>query len=192
MSITIQEYDPKWKVQFEAIRVYLLQHLDTQVKSIVHIGSTSIPGLSAKAIIDIDIIIDKDKKTLAVVIETVQSLGYTHLGERGITGREAFKRNSIYAPITENNTEWFDHHLYVCTEGSIGLNNHLALKRHLLQNPDKVLEYSALKHSLAAKYPKDMDAYIDGKTDFILEILTKEGISSSDTSLIESENKSKA
>lgn len=189
MTIEIQKYNPEWKEQFEKLSKYLLLHLEDNVVKIEHVGSTSVPGMSAKPIIDLDIIISNNESTFNIVKNKLENLGYTHLGEMGISGREVFKRNSLNTPITVHENEWCQHNLYVCTEGSIGLNNHLTLKKHLLDNPKSVFEYSKLKERLAKKFPYDIDAYIDGKTDFIIDILEKEGMKSSETELIKHENK---
>ncbi len=189
MAINIQKYNPEWKAKFEKLREYLLSHFANNDLTIEHVGSTSVPGMSAKPIIDIDLIIENNNEILKKVINKLENLGYTHLGEMGISGREAFKRNSLKTPTTENGKEWFEHNLYVCKKGSIGLNNHLTLKKHLLNNPEKVIEYSELKQKLVEKFPNDIDSYVDGKTDFIIDILKKEGINSSETELIENENK---
>jgi len=189
MKIVIEKYNPEWKEQFELLRDNLLFYLKEDVINIEHVGSTSVPGMSAKPIIDLDIIIESDNSTLEKVIDKLNHLGYIHLGDLGITGREAFKRNSPQASNMNGRITWFKHNLYVCKEGSGGLNNHLSLKKHLLENHDKVIEYSKLKENLAEKFPNDIDAYIDGKTDFIVDILKKEGIKSIDINLIEDQNK---
>ncbi|MBQ4821858.1 GrpB family protein [Aquimarina sp. MMG016] len=82
--------------------------------------------MAAKPIIDLDLIIENDKEVLKKVISKLKDLGYTHLGEMGISGREAFKRNSCQTPFTNSKKEWFEHNLYVCKKGSTGLKNHLA------------------------------------------------------------------
>lgn len=191
MNILIEKYNPQWKVQFEALRDYLYQHLKNEILAIEHVGSTSVPGLSAKPIIDLDIIIEKDSATLTMVIEKLKDLGYRHSGDRGITGREAFERLSDKIPITKSGKSWFEHHLYVCEKGNVALRNHLALKRHLIANPGKVVEYSKLKMELAMKFPDDIDAYVDGKTEFILDILKNEGMKSVEIDLIEDQNRLK-
>lgn len=189
MAITIHTYNPDWKNQFEQLSSYLLEHLKNSVLKIEHIGSTAIPGLSAKPVIDLDIIIENNNSIFENVKKKLENLGYKHVGEMGISGRDAFKMKNLQTPIAENKRVWFKHNLYVCKEGSIGLNNHLLLKKHLLNHPEKVIEYSKLKIHLAQKFPNDMDSYIDGKTDFIIRILEKEGLKKTETSLIENENK---
>ena len=172
-----------------AAKDFLWPHVKDYAYSIVHVGSTAIPGLSAKPVIDLDIIVNDDDKTLQSVIHKLEDLGYIHLGERGISGREAFQQPSHQIPNSAENMEWFKHHLYVCTLGSVGLNNHLSLKKHLLEHPEKVKAYSDLKELLAEKFPNDMDAYVEGKTNFIVQILKEEGLPSADAELIEKENK---
>ncbi len=156
MKIIIEEYNPKWKEQFESLRSYLLPHLSDHITKIVHVGSTSLPGMNAKPIIDIDIIIENNKATLKKVIDKLEILGYNYVGDQGISGREAFKRPNSKTPVTASNKDWFKHHLYVCNKDSIALRNHLALKKHLTENPIKAAEYSNLKKHLAHKFTDDM------------------------------------
>jgi GrpB-like predicted nucleotidyltransferase (UPF0157 family) len=146
-------------------------------------------GLKAKPILDIDIIITKEEEVLKKVIKKLRLLGYKHVGNLGITGREAFKRINEKTPNFGTEKEWFKHHLYVCMEGSIGLMNHLNFRNYLREHPQKIAEYSRLKQDLAEKFSYDMDAYIDGKTDFIIDILHKTGMKESDTEIIDGENK---
>lgn len=128
MKIHISPYNPQWKKQFEQLQKILWSIVKDNALAIEHVGSTSIPGLSAKPIIDLDIIIPNNEQTKQTVIKQLVKLGYSHLGNLGITGREAFKRNSAKTPITDKNKDWFAHNLYFCEKGSIGLQNHLALK----------------------------------------------------------------
>lgn len=188
-KIIVQNYNPEWEQMFKSLEKVLAKNLEDEIIKIEHVGSTSIKGMKAKPIIDLDIIIENNEKTLKSVIEKLKTLGYIHLGEMGISGREAFKRTDLKTPITNPKRKWFEHNLYLCKEGSIGLKNHLALKKHLLENPLKVIEYSNLKEKLADKFSDDIDMYVDGKTDFILSILREEGIKSSESKLIETQNK---
>jgi len=145
--------------------------------------------MKAKPIVDLDIVIKNNDIVLNSVIDVLKTLGYIHLGEMGISIRDAFKRINSNTPITDSKIKWFNHNLYVCEKGSIGLNNHLALKEHLTKNSLKVIKYSNLKQKLAEKFLNDINWNADGKTDFILNILTEEGVESSATELIEIQNK---
>ncbi len=190
-KIIVLDYNPIWATQFENIKQVLIKYLDSELLEIQHVGSTSIKGLKAKPIIDLDIIINKDDALLDEVIQKLSKLGYRHVGNLGISGREAFKRVNSKTPNDGSDKEWFKHNLYLCEKGSIGLSNHLNFRNYLRENPNKVVEYGLLKQNLAEKYPYDIDAYIDGKTNFIIDILSKTGMKESETKIIDKENKLK-
>jgi len=190
-KIIVLDYDPEWAIQFEELKEVLFKHLNSEEIEIEHIGSTSIKGLKAKPIIDLDIIINKDDALMDEVINKLSKLGYKHVGNLGISGREAFKRINSKTPIDGSNKEWFKHNLYLCEKGSIGLLNHLNFRNFLRENPNLIVEYGLLKQNLAKKYPYDIDSYIDGKTNFIIDILSKTGMKESETKIINKENKLK-
>jgi GrpB-like predicted nucleotidyltransferase (UPF0157 family) len=188
-KITISDYREVWPEQFNALKKVLIEHLNNDIVGIEHVGSTSIPGMKAKPIIDVDIIIEENDSIQDRVIFKLKELGYVHNGDQGIPGREAFKRKDSLTPNIGSNKEWFKHHLYVCKIGNIALLNHLNFRNYLKSNPNKVMEYSNLKQRLALKFPFDMDSYIDGKTNFIIDILIKTGIKNEDAKQIESQNR---
>lgn len=148
--------------------------------SIEHVGSTAVPGLAAKPVIDIDIVI-RAPHDLPAIVHRLAVLGYRHRGNLGIEDREAFR-----APAEST----IPHHLYVCASGSLPLRNHLALRDHLRANPTDAAAYSALKRNLAAQHPHDMDRYIEGKSNFILDILRRHGLTPADLSAIAASNQS--
>ncbi len=188
--IIVLDYDPLWKEQFEELKALLTDYIDIDSIEIEHVGSTSIVGLKAKPIIDLDIIVN-EVRLLTIVIKKLNEIGYAHIGDLGVTGREAFKKFDNKTPNTGSNRVWFEHHLYVCQKGSIGLQNHLNFRDYLRAHPEKVKAYGKLKEVLAKKYPYDIDAYIDGKTDFIIDVLNKTGMKEEDKEQIESENRLK-
>jgi len=190
-KIKVVDYDPKWKIQFEELKTVLINYIDNEKIKIEHVGSTSIPGLKAKPIIDLDIVIKQDDLIMKNVIQKLSELGYNHVGDLGVSGREAFKKVSSKTPDTGTNKNWFEHYLYLCKEGSIGLQNHINFRNYMRNHPKKVLEYGQLKLELAKYHPYDIDAYIDGKTNFILSILNKTGMKKEDTEQIDSENRLK-
>jgi len=135
------------------------------------------------------IVVDYDSKWAEQFAELRDlQLGYEHIGDMGVTGREAFKRPPENILTDGTGRKWFGHHLYVCQTGSIGLRNHLALRDYLRQHPAKVAEYGNLKQHLAEKHPYDIDAYIEGKTDFITNILIEMGLNENDISTIRKDN----
>ena len=102
----ISEYDPHWPALFCELRDGLPAGLRMRARSIEHIGSTAVPGLAAKPIIDIDVVV-ADEADVAEAIAMLAAAGYPHKGDAGVPGREAFDQPP-HLP---------EHHLYVCVEG---------------------------------------------------------------------------
>lgn len=149
-----------WDYEFNIIKNYLLTKLEGVL--IEHIGSTSIPGLLAKPIIDIDVIID-DINEVPFFNEELASLGYVFQGDLGVIGRYAYKIDNNSLP---------EHHLYLCISSQKGLVEHLIFRNYLMNNPEKRLEYENVKLSLSHL---DSDEYCLGKTDFIKKCLLSAG-----------------
>jgi GrpB-like predicted nucleotidyltransferase (UPF0157 family) len=188
--IIVEPYNPNWKDTFEAIKGIYLLALKGINCDIEHVGSTAVPGLCAKPVIDIDIIVP-DEATSQQAIALLAPLGYTYAGNQGIPQREVLKRSSEHVPYTPDNATWPKHHLYICIAGSHSLLNHLHLRNYLLAHPAAVAQYSALKQELAAKYPNDMDSYVEGKTAFITGILKKTGFDDAVLNGITEQNRAK-
>ena len=146
--------------------------------TVEHVGSTSVPGLAAKPIIDLGVVAPT-RKDVTLAIERLARLGYVHRGDLGVDGREAFG----HAPDLPA------HHLYVYTQGNLALRNHIALRDFLRTHPESVREYGALKKNLAAQHPNDIDAYVAGKTDVILSILRESDLTPSELNAIEAMNR---
>ena len=134
---------------------------------IEHVGSTSVEGLSAKPVIDVDVVI-KDTTVLPDVISALQTIGYFHEGDLGIPGREAFKY--------EGKEHLRKHHLYVCSQDSEELKRHITFRDYLRSNPDAVEEYSKIKEEAANLYPWDIDKYIEHKSPVIEMIYKRIGL----------------
>jgi len=181
-SIVIETYNPKWAEWFEVIKRYVGPSLIDIASSIEHVGSTSVPGLSGKPIIDMSVVVES-KQRVTVAIERLAHLGYMHRGQMGVEGREAFDSPADCPP------DFPAHHLYVCLNGSVGLSNHLIIRDYLLTHPESVQEYGQLKHMLAEQFANDIDGYIDGKTDFLVGILQKSGMSKSELDSVEKSNR---
>lgn len=164
--ITVVDYDPTWPDTFARLEATLRPAVGDIAVSIEHVGSTSVPGLAAKPVIDISIVLPS-QDLVPQAIKRLASIGYTHKGDQGVPGREAFDEPKGTPR----------HNLYVCVDGIIGLRNHLALRDYLRANPDEAGRYGELKKQLADRFPDDIDSYVDGKTDLILDFLEKAGIS---------------
>lgn len=156
--IVVLPYDPAWRQAFEDIKSRLLPALGGLCLCIEHVGSTAVPGLSAKPIIDMDAVIP-DRSVLPEVIAALEGIGYTHEGDLGIPGREAFRY--------DNREQLPAHHLYVCARDCEELRRHLAFRDCLRARPEAVREYSRVKEEAAALYPRDIDGYIRYKAPFI-------------------------
>ena len=177
MPIVVVPYDPEWPSRFEAIRARIQPALGDVALSIEHVGSTSVPGLAAKPVIDIDVIV-ASPDDVPVAIQRLATVGYSHRGDLGVPGREAFS-----APDGA-----IAHHLYVCPQGVLALRNHLAVRHHLRSHPEAVEAYGALKRRAAAEVD-DIDAYIEAKTPLILRFLAAEGLSKDDLAAVEGVNR---
>ncbi len=163
--IEVVEYDPLWPVLFEDITKRVqAAFADGSLIRIEHVGSTSVPGLPAKPVVDIDVVIPS-RADLPEAIARLATLGYMHQGDLGITSREAFKRPPESPP----------QNLYVCAEDSPELRRHLAFRDYLRAHPDDARRYGDLKRELAARHVTDIDAYVDGKADFVRRVLEQAG-----------------
>ena len=184
-TIEVLAYDPKWKDEFDKAQAFYSKLLDKFDVEIEHVGSTSVEGLCAKAILDIDIIVPNEEESQKV-IQALGEVGYEHLGDRGIPGREAFRYESSNPHIT-----WMEHHLYVCLAGCDSVRNHFLLRAYLRENPEAAAAYGNLKTELAEKYSQDIDAYVEAKTTLITAFLAEAGMSEESLSRITEENKKK-
>lgn len=183
----IQPHQVDWKKEFDIIKSKLQDTLQDYNVDIQHVGSTAVPGLIAKPILDIDIIID-DKRVLPEITKELENLGYTYQGELGIKGRFAFKQNSGYLTITEEKVKWMEHHLYVCYSDSLGLKNHLLFRDALLNDAELVKAYGLLKASLVKENGMMREEYSKRKTDFIIEALKNLGFDESELEEIRKAN----
>lgn len=177
-TVVVVDYDPMWPAIFEQLRDHVWPVVRDISISIEHIGSTSVPELAAKPIIDLSIVVPSDAD-VPLAIERLATLDYVHKGNLGIEGREAFKRPEGLPR----------HNLYLCPQSSLGLKNPLAVRDYLRTHPDMARTYGDLKKQLAAQFPRDIDRYVAGKTDFILNILQQQGFSSEQRAAIERVNR---
>lgn len=166
MGIEVVPYRPDWLELFVQVAATLERTLRTiRVDSIEHVGSTSVPGLAAKPILDIDIIVQPDVVPDAVA--ALQGAGYRHLGDLGLAGREAFA-----APDDRPRRS-----VYVCEAGTLRVRNHFAVRAVLRRSRDLRDRYAAVKLGLAADPAIDIETYTAGKSAILDEILTKAGLS---------------
>jgi GrpB-like predicted nucleotidyltransferase (UPF0157 family) len=177
-EIIVCDYAAAWPDQFAQLKQIIWPAVRDLALAIEHVGSTAVPGLAAKPIIDLDIVIS-NARDLPAIIERLKNLGYEHLGNLGIENREAFR-----APLGP-----IDHHLYVCLAESIAFKNHIRLRDRLRNDALVRKQYGDLKRDLALKFPDSIDAYVDGKTEFILNLLKDAGMAAPDLESIRNANK---
>jgi GrpB-like predicted nucleotidyltransferase (UPF0157 family) len=180
-TVTVVDYDPAWPTQFADLRSRILRAIGSVAVSVEHVGSTSVPGLAAKPIIDIDVVV-ASVVDVTLAIGRLAALGYLHRGNLGIEGREAL----------DSPTGLTAHHLYVCVRGSTALENHLTVRDYLRRHSDAVETYGMLKKRLAEQFPEDVDGYTGGKTDFLLGVLREAGFPESVLTSIGDVNRTKS
>ena len=168
--IIVVKYDPIWPVHFQKLKYVLDRKFQNLSVNIEHIGSTSVPGLAAKPILDIAIIIP-NRDLLPPIINNLSELGYEHNGDQGIPGREAFKRASPQVPFTVSLQNWMQHHLYVCAENATELQRQLFFRNYLRAHPNQRDAYAELKEKLALQFRNEREKYTEAKSSFIQGIL---------------------
>ena len=159
--MVVVEYDKNWPSDFEKIKKEIEKAI-VEPAVIEHVGSTSIPGMKAKPIIDIDVGLnnwadfEKVKKDLAAI-------GYVHEGDRGIKGREVFDRNG---QVHNDVLDTIDHHLYVCSVDNEEFKCHLLFRDYLRSHDEARDKYNQIKEEILTKVGVDNRAgYVQMKED---------------------------
>lgn len=157
--------DPRWAQALPEAEVWVKPALGANLLALHHIGSTSVPGLAAKPIVDLLGIVEDLNAVGAAGTARLESAGFEAKGAYGIPGRLYFRRNAPDGTRT--------HHLHVFAQGAPEVEQHLAFRDHLRAHPAEATAYGELKRQLAAQHPNDMAAYMEGKHSFIQRILAK-------------------
>lgn len=163
-NIVVLDSSADWQREFIRLCVHLTSFLEEDCLAIRHVGSTSVPGLAAKPILDIDIVM-KSPKDLDKLRKILEKHGYYYRGDLDVPGRFAFGYGS---------SSFMRHHLYVVQPQAESYLDHLALREGLKADPQAVIEYAKTKRAMALRHPQDIDAYIDGKSAVIRAIMDRE------------------
>ncbi|NEA36415.1 GrpB family protein [Streptomyces sp. SID13031] len=155
-------YDDRWPAWFDELRASLDRLLAGLPAEIEHVGSTAVPGLAAKPIIDVDVVVPTAEQ-VPTAVAALAAGGYEHEGDLGIAGREAFRM-----PVDAVRY----HHLYVVVAGNKAHRDHLVLRDRLRTDPEALARYAELKRELAPLLRVDRSAYVDGKGALIEELLS--------------------
>ena len=163
--IRLEPYNPGWADQFAHEQRAIREGVDPSVPLVIeHFGSTAIPGLPAKPIIDI--LIGASPEHWPTIIEALHGLVYVHWEDNPDPQREFLVKGM--PPFGDRRT----HHVHI---GEVGgpLWERLLFRDYLRYHPEDRLAYAALKERLAVEYPNDREAYTDGKGALVIEIMSR-------------------
>jgi GrpB-like predicted nucleotidyltransferase (UPF0157 family) len=170
----IKTYTSNWVKDFANIKREIENGLQGLVYTIEHVGSTSVPNLDSKSIIDIDIIYSKQSDFQKIKLR-LQQIGYYHNGSQGIEDRDVFKRNGKFQ---NQILDIVKHHLYVCSSNSKALERHILSRDFLRKNDWARIKYQQMKYEVAEKANQDRKVYATLKelniNDFIDTIIEEE------------------
>lgn len=158
----LHAYNPRWVYEFRRLRAVYREAASGLVSRVEHVGSTAIPGMVAKPILDIDLVIPTiaDFERITAVLEY---LGYRHKGDLGIVGREVFKAIHHEVPHFGASRNWMRHNLYVCAEGNPELERHVAFRDALRANKAMMLHYASIKRDIEMRSGNSRRVYTDLK-----------------------------
>ena len=162
-KVEVVDYNPAWPAQFREEEKAIKRVLDRQVMALEHGGSTSVPGLAAKPIIDMWAALRSPLRQEDV--KAMAAIGYDYLGESALPDQDFFVKSEprIY-------------HLHCYPAGHPEWDRHLAFRDWLRVHPDGAAAYASLKRELAARFPADALAYTEAKSDFIESALSNRRI----------------
>ncbi len=157
--VVLAQHDADWATQFEHLAIQMREACGDKLSIIHHIGSTSVPGLAAKPLIDMlpELHRHPDGPALAPLLEP---LGFVYFGAYGIEGRHFFRRKGD-----------IDVNVHMFETGHIEIERHLVFRDALRADPNLLNAYQTLKEELAALHPNDVDSYARSKSDFIESVL---------------------
>jgi GrpB-like predicted nucleotidyltransferase (UPF0157 family) len=162
--LVIVLYDPAWPVRFAEIRAMIQRTIPGTYHSVEHVGSTSVPGMAAKPIIDVVIVMREGE--FDRICRGLESLGYEYEGDKDVPGRESFRLRDagLRAVLAE-------HHLYVCVADGKALRDHRDFRDFLLRHPEWVERLSTHKLALLSEYAADRYGYQEAKSPMVEQIL---------------------
>lgn len=160
-KVEVVPHDPQWRDAFEAEAKPVAAALGGNVVAVHHIGSTAIPNIYAKPVIDLLVEV-RDITEVDEQSSAMKSLGYEVMGEYGIPGRRYFRKDNREGIRT--------HHVHAFEAGSAEAGRHLAFRDYMIAHHVDAQRYSELKRKLAEEHPQSIDGYMDGKDSFIKEM----------------------
>lgn len=164
-DIVVVDYDPAWPDAFEEIVAVVWPAVADVALRIEHVGSTSVPGIAAKPVIDIDVVV-ADEPAVRPAIVALRDAGWWWRGDLGVDGRQAF------GPMPARR-ELPAHHLYVVVDGNKAHLDHVLLRDLLRRDDEARDDYGALKRANVELAAGDMDVYVAAKADLVAALLTR-------------------
>ncbi|MDD3797200.1 MAG: GrpB family protein [Lachnospiraceae bacterium] len=161
--VIVADYNAAWEQEYFKEEQLIKQILKENCVEVYHIGSTSVPGLAAKPIIDILPVV-KSLQAVDKVSGEFEKAGYEYLGEFGLTGRRYLRKGG------DERTHQI--HIFAETDRS-NIERHVAFRDYMRTHADDRNKYSELKKELASKYPYDIERYCEGKDFFVKDIEAK-------------------
>jgi len=161
--VILKDYNKEWSKLFDKEAKLISSLISNYLVDIQHIGSTAIPGIVAKPIIDIAIAI-ADLSNIKKVITILEKGGYEYRGEQGVPDRHLF---------VKGNEECRTHHIHVMVNTSYEWKKHILFRDYLRKHHSEAKQYSKLKKMLATEFEFDREKYTNGKEEFILGIIEK-------------------
>jgi GrpB-like predicted nucleotidyltransferase (UPF0157 family) len=163
-EVKLSEYNPRWAELFEEEKKVLLETFGNRILALEHIGSTAIPGIPAKPIIDILAAIES-LDDVDDFVQILPTLGYEYIPERRFADRQFFPKGPESART---------HHLSLVEKDSeTGWLNHLRFRDYLRSHDAEREEYAALKRRLASEFADNRGEYTERKSEFVLRIIEK-------------------
>ena len=160
-KVEVVPHDPLWRDAFGAEAKRVAAALGENVVAVHHIGSTAIPNIYAKPVIDLLVEV-RDITEVDGQSSAMKLLGYEVMGEYGIPGRRYFRKDNREGIRT--------HHVHAFEAGSAEAARHLAVRDYMIAHPVDAQTYSELKRRLAEEHPQSLDGYMDGKDGFVKEM----------------------
>lgn len=161
-QVIISEYNPQWALEFEQEKMKIAEALDGIVLGIEHIGSTAVPGLGAKPIIDIMAGVSALDEITPVHHDRMERIGYHFVDHPHFPERRFFRRGEWRAGT---------HHLHIYRHGDEHWNTQLLFRDYLIRHPEALKEYFRLKQELAEQHPHDRAKYTEAKGTLIRKII---------------------
>lgn len=165
-KVRLLTHNPAWATEFHKVQLIIKEAWGENALAIEHVGSTSVPAIPAKPILDVAVMV---KSLPDLDIDALTRLGYDYRGYQNPS-----ETRVLFVLRGEDQISL--QHIHVCAEGDIDFRRQVSFRDHLNAHPDAAMEYAELKEKLAAEHPDDRAAYTKGKTEFILNIYRKLGL----------------